>query len=255
MKAPFLARRTHKWLALIVGIQATFWMISGAYMAVVDIDFIHGDSLVRNLSEPIVDGPAGLYPIAAVIERYPEAVRVELVSRFDRLHYKVISEPSPVLLDAASGEALPPVDRARAVELAKHYYAGSGDLAEVELLTDPGRKPTEIQTRPLPLWQIRFDDVFRTTLYVSPGTGDLVTRRHAYWRIYDFLWMFHIMDFENRMDVNNNLLRVAALLGFVFTLSGMWLVVYALKRRRSRSTPDSKKAGSGRTDDLVPKTP
>ena len=253
MKAPFLARKTHKWLALIVGIQATLWMVSGAYMAAVDIDFIHGDSLVRNLSEPIANTQAGLYPITAVVERYPEAARIELVSRFDRVHYKVIAERSSVLLDATSGEALPPVDTSRAAELAKYYYAGSGDVAKVELLTNPGTKPTEIQTRSLPLWQVRFDDAFDTTLYVSPATGDLVTRRHAFWRIYDFLWMFHIMDFESRMDVNNNLLRMAALLGLGFTLSGMWLFVYVLKRRRS--APNSEETGSGRTDDLVPKTP
>ena len=40
MKAPFVARRAHKWLALIIGIQAAFWMLSGAYMATIDIDFI-----------------------------------------------------------------------------------------------------------------------------------------------------------------------------------------------------------------------
>ena len=51
MNAPVIARKAHKWLTLIIGIQALLWMVSGAYMAVVDIDFIHGDPLVRNTDE------------------------------------------------------------------------------------------------------------------------------------------------------------------------------------------------------------
>ena len=41
------------------------------------------------------------------------------------------------------------------------------------------------------------------------------------------------MDYENRSDINNNLLRVAAFFGFAFALSGGWLLFYALKRRKT----------------------
>ena len=52
MNGALLARRVHKWLALIVGVQALMWVMSGFYMVVVDLDFIHGDPLVRNLTTP-----------------------------------------------------------------------------------------------------------------------------------------------------------------------------------------------------------
>jgi hypothetical protein len=256
MKAPFLARRTHKWLALVVGIQAVFWMVSGAYMAAVNIDFIHGDSLVRNLAVPVNGESMDFYPIADVIERYPEAVRVDVVSRLGQPHYQVTTGSVPVLLDARNGNVKSPVDHDRAVALATYYYAGGGEVSEVRLLADANERPTEIQTRSLPLWQVRFDDAIDTTFYVSPATGELVTRRHTFWRLYDFLWMFHIMDYENRTDINNNLLRLAALLGFGFTLSGAWLLVYAMKRRDTRlDGRDTGETGSSRTNDLVPKTP
>lgn len=256
MKAPFLARKTHKWLALILGIQTVVWMVSGAYMAAVDLDFIHGDPLVRNLAEPVTGKGTDFYPIAAVIERYPEAVRVGLVSRLGRPYYEVVTGPAPVLLDAGSGDVLSPIDRDRAVALAKYYYAGGGEVSEATLLTDASTRPTEIQTRSLPLWQIRFDDAIRTTFYVSPSTGELVTRRHTFWRLFDFLWMFHIMDYEDRTDVNNNLLRLASLLGLGFTLSGVWLLVYAMRRRNTK--PGGQHAGgtgSNSNHDLVPTTP
>ena len=256
MKAPFLARKTHKWLALILGIQTVIWMISGAYMASVDLDFIHGDPLVRNLSEPLIGERGKFYPIAAVIERYPKAVQVGLVSRLGRQYYEVVTETAPVFLDAGSGDVLSPIDRDRAVALAKYYYAGGGEVSEATLLSDVSTKPTEIQTRSLPLWQIRFDDAIRTTFYVSPSTGELVTRRHTFWRLFDFLWMFHIMDYEDRTDINNNLLRLASLLGLGFALSGVWLLVYALRGRKAK--PGRQEVGgTGRNTrhDLVPKTP
>jgi hypothetical protein len=236
VKAPFLARKLHKWIALIAGVQVLFWMVSGAYMATINIDFIHGDSLVRNVSEPLPENLPGLFPLSEVFRRHPDAIQVDLVSRLGDPHYVVTAETATTLLDAVSGQTISPLGKARATTLAKYYYAGDGAVSNVSLLADEAQKPSEIQTRPLPLWQVVFDDSIATTFYVSPATGALVTRRHAFWRMYDFLWMFHIMDYENRTDINNNLLRVAALAGFTFALSGIWLLFFALKRRKQSAS-------------------
>lgn len=233
MKAPFLARKIHKWVALIVGVQALFWMVSGAYMATVDIDFIHGDSLVKNVDRPLAENLPELYPLSLVFDRYPTAHRVDLVSRLDQPHYVVSTNALTALLSASDGKVKSPLGEDDAVTLAQYYYAGNGRPVGAKLLTDETEKPSEIQTRPLPLWQIEFDDTIATTFYVSPSTGELITRRHTFWRLYDFLWMFHIMDYEDRSDVNNNLLRTAAVLGIAFSMSGVWLLFYALKRRKT----------------------
>ncbi len=231
MKAPFLARKLHKWIALFIGVQVLFWMLSGAYMATISIDYIHGDPLVRNVVEPLDGGLANLYPVSAVLERYPDTIDVELVSRLGQPHYVVAANAATVLLDAVSGQTISPINKEMAVELAQYYYAADGDVTSARLLSTDSDKPSEIQTRPLPLWQVGFDDSIATTFYVSPNTGALITRRHTYWRLYDFLWMFHIMDYENRSDINNNLLRIAAVAGFAFAISGIWLLFYTLKRR------------------------
>ncbi len=236
MKAPFLARKLHKWIALIIGVQVLFWMVSGAYMATVNIDFIHGDSLVKNVNRPLDDNLPLLYSVSAVLEQFPDATQVELVSRLGEPHYVVTDESSSALLNASSGRSVSPVRKDTAIELAEYYYAGEGVVSNAILLTDDSEKPSEIQTRPLPLWQVGFDDAISTTFYISPTTGELVTRRHTFWRLYDFLWMFHIMDYENRSDFNNNLLRVAAIFGFAFALSGGWLLFHALKRRKTSAS-------------------
>jgi len=236
MKAPFLARKLHKWIALVIGVQVLFWMVSGAYMATVHIDFIHGDSLVKNVDRPLDDNLPNLYPLSAVLEHYPDAIRVDLLSRLGQPHYVVTTGYSTALLNAVNGQLVSPVEKELAIALARYYYAGEGAVSNANLLTDELEKPSEIQTRPLPLWQVRFDDSIATTFYVSPSTGELVARRHTFWRMYDFLWMFHIMDYENRSDINNNLLRVAAVFGFAFALSGVWLLFHALKRRRTSAS-------------------
>ena len=91
----------------------------------------------------------------------------------------------------------------------------------------------EIQTRALPLWRVDFDDWLQTSLYLHPDTGTLVTRRHRFWRWFDFLWMLDIMDYKARMDVNNGLLRVMTALGLVTVLSGAWLLYFSFRPRRA----------------------
>mgnify|MGYP003339799900 CR=1 FL=1 len=51
------------------------------------------------------------------------------------------------------------------------------------------------------------------------GDGEIVSRRHALWRVFDFAWMLHIMDYEARTNVNNPLLRIATLSAAAMALS------------------------------------
>lgn len=132
------------------------------------------------------------------------------------------------LVDARTGNVLSPLAREQIVARAKDIYQGEAEIREVTWIT---QAPQEVAKRPVPMWAVRFDDRSNTTLYFSPDTGDLLARRHDLWRWFDFLWMFHIMDYDTRDDVNNNLLRVAAGTGLVFALSGAWLVFYSFRRR------------------------
>ncbi len=231
MKPAFLARTLHKWLALIVGVQLAIWTLSGFYMVVVDLDFIHGDPLVRNLRTPLELPPEMMSP-SQVVARYPEATGIALRALPGLpAVYEVTRAGRPVLLDAASGEELSPLPEATVRALARAYYAGQGDIASVRLIErDP---PLEIQSRPLPLWRVDFDDWLATSLYIHPDTGRLVTRRHRFWRWFDFFWMLHIMDYESRADVNNGLLRGATVIGAITVASGLWLLYFSFRRRRS----------------------
>lgn len=230
MKPARLARTVHKWIALIVCIQAVLWVVSGFYMVVVDLDFIHGDSLVRNLATPPPRGGPRV-TVQELRGRYAdiEQLRIKGLPGFAAPVYELTVRGETVLVDGATGQQLSPLEEPTVESLARQYYAGTGAFERLTLLTSDA--PSEIQTRPLPLWRADFDDRFATSLYIHPASGELVTRRHRYWRWFDFLWMLHIMDYESRENVNNTLLRVATGLGVALALSGLWLVYFRFLRR------------------------
>ena len=226
MRLPALARTTHKWLALIIAVQAVFWTLSGLYMTAVHIDIIHGDHLVRTV-EPRALSLAGLVEPATLAQSGARSVRLE--TQLGEPVYVVDAIPGRMLFDARSGALLSPLDEAAARDRALAHYAGGGGIVKTELLDVV---PGEIKGRPAPIWRIEFEGMWRPTLYISPQTGELVAKRHDLWRIFDFVWMFHIMDYEAREDVNNILLRVATWMAVATSLTGAWLLLYSFRRRR-----------------------
>ena len=73
---------------------------------------------------------------------------------------------------------------------------------------------------PPPLWRVEFAHWNRPTFYLSPVTGELLSRRHELWRVFDFVWMLHIMDYDERENVNNPLLRAFTWGAVLMALSG-----------------------------------
>jgi uncharacterized iron-regulated membrane protein len=233
MKLSLLSRSLHKWLALFVGAQLLIWAVTGFYMVAIDLDFIHGDPLVRNLRTPVASTEAAV-PVAQLTSRYPEVTVLSLHSLpvLRTPVYELTAAGRRVLVDAASGQQLSPLSSGIIRQLARSYYAGNGQLSSVELLEQD--VPKEIRGRAPPLWRADFDDWLQTTLYLHPDTGALIARRHRLWRWYDFLWMLHIMDYGQRETPTGLVPRVATVLGAVTIVSGVWLLYFSFWRPRVR---------------------
>jgi len=231
-KISFKVRQWHKWLSLIIGAQVLLWLASGVYMVVINLEFIHGDHLVRNMNSPLTDDAPPAVIFADVLSEYPEASEIALVSWTGQPAYRVQSPTGAHLVNAMTGLQISPLTEADAISAARYHYTRAGKIKSATLLVDQADAPSEIQSRKLPLWRIDFADAGSTAFYVSPDDGSLITRRHTYWRIFDFAWMLHIMDYEERADVNNTLLRIAAGLGMVLSILGTWLLFFSFKRRR-----------------------
>ncbi len=227
MRWPALARNTHKWLGLVIGVQAVFWTFSGLYMTAVHLDIIHGDHLVRHAAPPPIDLTSVVEPSVVMGARPGASARLE--TQLGQPVYVVTGGSERALFDARTGRKLSPLDEAAARARAQRLYAGAGALKTAERLD---HAPQEIRGRPAPIWRVEFEGWWRPTLYISAQTGELVAKRHDLWRIFDFVWMFHIMDYQERENVNNTLLRVATWTAVVSCASGAWLLIFSFRRRR-----------------------
>ena len=224
----FWARRTHKWIAWAVGLQALLWMASGLYMTAISIDTIHGDHLVQAPDTSPLSTSATRLTSDALVARYPGMRSFRLKRCMGREVYELRDQSGITLVDAQSGAQLSPLKRAVARQMAVALYRGNARVESVEWLV---KAPQEVSTRPAPLWKVSFADRRETTLYISPYSGELLAKRHDLWRGFDLLWMLHIMDYETRSNISNRLLQIASLIGLAFSLTGAWLLLYSFRRR------------------------
>ncbi|WP_411289305.1 PepSY domain-containing protein [Phenylobacterium sp.] len=233
MRLPALARKIHKWIALIVAIQAMFWTVTGIYMTAVHIDIIHGDRLVKpDTARPL--SLEGLVEPGRLAQFARGLTSARLETQLGQPVYVVEADGGQALFDARTGAKLSPITLEQAQARAVSMFAEDGRVVSTEFIT---KAPLEVQTRPVPLWRVEFEGAWRPTFYISPFTGELVTRRHDLWRTFDFAWMLHIMDYDDRQDVNNLLLRIFTWMAVVTAASGAWLLLYSFRRRRRARMP------------------
>lgn len=232
MQLRFLARKTHKWLSLIVGIQVLLWIVSGLYMTAVDIDLVHGDHLVNPITAPtLADKIIAPLP-AKAFGRYGDVSEVKLTTRMGKAVYLLNTAEGKITLDAQTGAIVEELQQNEVSALAKAYYAGEGNVVQIRRLD---QYPQELGGRDLPVWQVHYDDWLNSTLYFDVNNGRLIRKRSDLWRWFDLLWMLHIMDYESREDINNNLLRLAASLGLLMSVSGLLMLWYRLRAKGGKS--------------------
>jgi hypothetical protein len=117
------------------------------------------------------------------------------------------------------------VDEAWLRGLALERYAGDGRLIAATLQTEP-----DIASRASgPVWQAQFDDPQRTALYFAADDGRFIAARTATWRLYDFFWMLHTMDYVGRDNFNNPLIITIGMATLWLTISGMLLLIRSFR--------------------------
>ncbi len=216
----------HHWLGLLLGAQVIIWMASGVVMSWFSLNWVRGETTAQSDIAPPELAPVSYASPGGVIAQVEGATEVRLKTWLNRRVYEVQGYDRTVLFDADTGEKLSPIKEKDARRVARHDYVGPGEIVIIRLMNNP---PQEYRGD-RPVWRADFDDRDQTRLYISPDTGNVVARRNRIWRIFDFFWMLHIMDYDERQDFNNPLLRAASATGFLFALSGLLLVVMRLRR-------------------------
>jgi len=217
----------HKWVGLIVGIQIVLWIAGGLVMTYFPIDVVRGEHNIRE-HEPIeLTGSDFSIPLNEIVDTHaPDGVN-SLAARtiLGRPIYDLDrGEQGHILVDARTGGALT-IDEGVVRALARADFLGSDPIAEIGLIHE-----TNLEYRgAVPAWRVQFADSEDTRLYFTADTGRLRARRNETWRLFDFFWMLHIMDYENRVNFNNPLLLTASVFAFITVIFGMVLLVYRIR--------------------------
>lgn len=219
MRAGRAIHLAHRWLGLLLGAQILLWMTSGVIMSWFPIERVRGETSA-SIEAPLALSPTNYFPPGGVIADFQGATDVRLKIWLGRPVYEVTGDSGGALFDAESGERLTPLPEELAKRVAASDFRGEGELKRLTLMNNP---PAEYRGN-TPVWRADYTDADETRLYISPHTGEVVARRNRVWRLYDFFWMLHIMDYEARENFNNPLIRTFAVTGLLFAVSGIWLV-------------------------------
>ena len=222
-----LSLQLHKWIGLIVGVQVLFWVVGGLVMTSIPIERVRSEHHLaeRRLAPLPLDAlltpreaavRAGVAPVEAALKNPPRGPVWVLKTATDQT----------VAVDARTGDRLARLNEAQARAFAAQAYRGSGRPVAARFYAEA---PQETG-REGPLWRVDFDDAERTAFYLDPQTGEVVTRRSAVWRFYDFWWRLHILDLKTGEDFNHPLIIGLTALTLPMVITGFVLLWIRLAR-------------------------
>lgn len=229
--------KTHKWLAVAVGILTLLWFVSGIVMV----------SPGRWGRPPGIGQTAGPGPgfrevnltvaqaIAAVDAKVGRNVQVTEIgfSRIaGKLLYRVHTEGAGThLVDAVNGEMV--VIDAEAAQALLGEFLPKDAPREITLLTSYNR---EYGIGPLPVYRIALADGNDTTYYVSTTTGEINgTNRITRWRgFFGGLHTFRFLDFVFDSNGVRLTLILFSLVGTVMSLTGLAILYIQYINWRAR---------------------
>jgi uncharacterized membrane protein YkoI len=245
----YYIRKSHRWLGVLLGVQFILWTLGGLYFSWSNMDEIHGD--VQKKEAPLLSSSIALVSPSNVlnsikkVHQIDSVVSIQLIEILGHPYYQVrcmnaIHNSKHVLhhkelmnhlADAETGELRAPLTKVEAIAIAQQRFNGPSKLVSVEYLTATNAHH-EYRGNPLPAYAITFDHPSKTTIYVATELGTVQKFRNEKWRIFDFLWMMHTMDFESRDHFGNWLLRLFSIFGLVTVLSGFALFFVSAKWKR-----------------------
>lgn len=224
-------RQAHRYLGLFLGIQFIMWTVSGLYFSWTDIDEIHGDQYHKTeMSHPSFEGLLSPSESTGM-----EVHSVELKEIAGEPYYWINHS---MLHNARTGEMKKGITEAEALAIAESKMIDGLKVEDVERITETGDHH-EYRGGPLPAYVISYDTPENIKAYISITDGTFRTLRHRDWRIFDFLWMTHTMDYGGRDDFNNLALRIFSLMGLITVLSGF--VLWYISSPTVRKVIDPKK--------------
>ncbi len=237
-------RKTHRWMGLILGIQFFLWTIGGLYFSWSNMDEVHGDHQKAHI-HPISADVALVNPKEIIDQiKLKDSVNflldIRLIQILNRPFYQIAYSKEHdrgikiQLANAKTGELRTALSKEESIEIAKKNFLNETPVKSVEYLTNTNGHH-EYREQPLPAFAITFSHPTNTTVYVASELGTVQKFRNNKWRIFDFLWMLHTMDYQSRDNISNWLLRAFSIFGLFTIMSGFTLFIISRKTNSNKN--------------------
>ena len=197
MVKKFSIRKIHRYLSIFIAIQLLLWTVSGIYFAFNKIEMVRGEQY-----------------------RLPLETEYRI---FKRLGQEIIETNNNGVKTYSSHPQNFPVDMLlpeEAITIAKEKT--SLNPVSVSLI-EKVERGIEYRGRRLPIYKVSTDTDDGINIYVDSMTGDIAAIRSDSWRVWDLLWALHIMDYQDRDNINNLLLKIFSVLALVSSITGIVL--------------------------------
>ena len=208
-----IVRNTHKYLSFFISIQLLLWTISGIYFAFNKIENVRGEQY--RLQSP------SNHSFKNIVFEIPEATSAVVKKRLDKTIIAASTNAGMRYFDEA-GDPLKKISSDEAKQIvAKNTLLNPIAVEEI----NESKKGSEYRGRQLPIYKVITRNVNdkEVNAYLNIFSGDIVAIRSAQWRIWDLMWGFHIMDWQERDNIDNLLLKIFSILALISSLSGILL--------------------------------
>lgn len=197
MAKKFTVRKIHRYLSIFIAIQLLLWTVSGIYFAFNKIEMVRGEQYRLPLDTEY-----------RIFKRLGE----EIIETNENGLKTYLTHP-----DKLSVKNLLPEE---AITIAKEKTS----LIPIEVsFIEKEERGVEYRGRRLPIYKISTDTKDGINIYLDPITGDIAAIRSDSWRAWDLLWALHIMDYQDRDNINNILLKIFSVLALISSITGIIL--------------------------------
>ena len=206
-------RNIHRYLSLFISIQFLLWTISGVFFSFNKIEEVRGEQYLLESKEKdfSINSPININSSGGIKFFY----------RLDDLVYEVNLGGSFYVYHQDGN----PIAKLSFSE-AKEIIQTKTNLTPISVgEISKNERGSEYRGRPLPLFKIESLNKDRKVInvYLDPYSGQIRAIRSTQWRMWDFLWGLHIMDWTDRDNFNNNFIKFFSVLAFISALSGILL--------------------------------
>lgn len=206
-------RNIHRYLSLFISIQFLLWTISGVFFSFNKIEEVRGEQYLLESKEMdfSINSPININ----------SSGEIKFFYRLDDLVYEVNLEGSSYVYYQDGN----PITKLSFSE-AKEIIQTKTNLTPISVgEISKNERGSEYRGRPLPLFKVESlnKDEKVINVYLDPYSGQIRAIRSTQWRMWDFLWGLHIMDWTDRDNFNNNFIKFFSVLAFISALSGILL--------------------------------